>query len=120
MFDSNTFSFLKNPESLFQKAREIGGKMQEIQDILLQIRGKGSAAGGMVEVETNGQQQLVSCKIDPTLFKNGDHELLEELIVVAANEALTESRKKQNETYMSNFGDEIPSLEDVISKVLSK
>ncbi|MDR1290712.1 MAG: YbaB/EbfC family nucleoid-associated protein [Planctomycetaceae bacterium] len=120
MFDSNIFSFLKDPESLLQKAREMGGKMQEIQDILSQIRGKGSAAGGMVEVEANGHLHLVSCKIDPALFNNGDHELLEELIVVAANEAITESRKKQNQTYMNNFGDEIPSLEDVISKVMSK
>ena len=87
--------------SLMKQAREFGGRVQEMNDKLKDIRVEGNAGGGLVTVHVNGLQELVSCKIDPCLFQQGDAELLEELIVNAVNDAVDESRTRQAETMRS-------------------
>jgi DNA-binding YbaB/EbfC family protein len=107
--------------SIFQRAHDFGDKMHEIHDLISQIRAKGSAAGGMVVVEINGIQDMVSCKIDHALFKNGDHELLEELIIAATNEAVAESRNKQNEILQPLTGETNDSpITEVLEQMLKK
>jgi len=87
--------------SLMKHAREFGGRMQEMNEKLKDLRVEGTAAGGLVIVIVNGLQELVSCKIDPGVFQQGDAELLEELIVNAVNDAIDESRLQQAETMRS-------------------
>ena len=87
--------------SLMKHAREFGGRMQEMNEKLKDLRVEGTAAGGLVIVIVNGLQELVSCKIDPGVFQQGDAELLEELIVNAVNDAIDESRVQQAETMRS-------------------
>ena len=87
--------------SLMKQAREFGGRFQEMNDKLKELRVEGSAAGGLVTVSVNGLQELVACKIDPGMFQQGDVELLEELIVTAVNDAVDESRTQQAETMKS-------------------
>jgi len=90
--------------SLMKQAREFGGRVQEMNDKLKDIRVEGNAGGGLVTVHVNGLQELVSCKIDPCLFQQGDAELLEELIVTAANDAIEEARSRQAESMQSLAG----------------
>jgi DNA-binding YbaB/EbfC family protein len=107
--------------SILKHAQEFGGKIQEVHEQLNQIKAKGTAAGGMVTVEVNGHQSMLSCKIDPALFQSGDQELLEELIIVATNEAIAESRTKQSETLQSLASEtDISSIGDVIAKFIPK
>lgn len=87
--------------SLMKHAHAFGGRMQEMNAKLKDLRVEGSAAGGLVIVIINGLQELVSCKIDPGVFQQGDAELLEELIVNAVNDAIEESRLQQAETMRS-------------------
>jgi len=90
--------------SLMKQAREFGGRVQEMNEKLKDMRVEGSAAGGLVTVCVNGLQELVSCKIDPAMFQQGDAELLEELIVAAVNDAVEEARVQQAETMQSLTG----------------
>ncbi len=87
--------------SLMKQAQEFGGKVHEMNDKLRQLRIKGTAGGGMVDVEVNGLQEMVSCRLDPALFQQKDAELLEDLIVAATNNAIEESRVKQAESMRS-------------------
>ena len=87
--------------SLMKHAREFGGRMREVNDKLKDLRVEGIAAGGLVAVSVNGLQEIVTCRIDPGLFQQGDAELLEELIVSAMNNAIDESRSQQAETMRS-------------------
>jgi len=87
--------------SLMKQAREFGGRVQEMNEKLKELHIEGTAAGGLVTVHVNGLQELVACKIDPSLFQQGDAELLEELIVNAVNDAVDESRTQQAETMRS-------------------
>ena len=105
--------------SLMKQAREFGGRVQEMNEKLKDLRVEGSAAGGLVTVCVNGLQELVSCKIDPAMFQQGDAELLEELIVTAVNDAVDESRTQQAETMQSLAGGmDMGGLSNIIEKLV--
>lgn len=107
--------------SLMKQAQEFGGKVQEMNDKLKDVRVSGAAAGGMVSVEMNGLQELLSCKIDPALIQKGDTELLEDLVVGAVNEAVAESRRQQAETMKSlSEGLDLGGMGDMLSKLIPK
>jgi len=103
--------------SLMKQAREFGGRVQEMNEKLKDMRASGSAAGGLVTVSVNGLQELVVCKIDPCVFQQGDAELLEELVVAAVNDAIDESRAQQAESMRSLAGDmDMSGLASIIEK----
>ena len=105
--------------SLMKQAREFGGRVQEMNEKLRELRVSGTAAGGLVTVSVNGLQELVSCKIDPCVFQQGDAELLEELIVTAVNDAIDEARSQQTESMQSLAGDvDMGGLSNIIEKFI--
>jgi len=105
--------------SLMKQAREFGGRVQEMNEKLKDLRVEGSAAGGLVTVSVNGLQELVSCKIDPAMFQQGDAELLEELIITAVNDAVEEARVQQAETMQSLTGGmDMGGLSGILEKLV--
>ena len=46
-----------------------------------------SAGGGMVTVKMNGQKQVLEVKIEQEVFSSKDHEMLQDLVRAAVNEA---------------------------------
>jgi nucleoid-associated protein EbfC len=73
------------------------GKLREVFDrafeSLGQVEAEGSAGGGTVTAKVNGRFEVVSVHIDPTLVKDGDVELLEELVTVAVNAGMVKARE---------------------------
>lgn len=107
--------------SLMKQAHEFSGKVQEMNDKLKELRVQGSAAGGMIMVELNGLQEMLSCKIDPALIQKGDAELLEDLIVGAVNDAVEESRRRQAETMKSlSEGIDLGNMGEMLTKFMPK
>ena len=105
--------------SLMKQAHEFGGRVQEMNAKLKDMQVEGSAAGGLVTVCVNGLQELMSCKIDPCVFQQGDAELLEELIVAAANGAIDEARTQQAETMQSLAGTmDMGGLTNILEKLV--
>jgi nucleoid-associated protein EbfC len=72
---------------ILQQAQEMQGRFQKIQDELQRITVSGSAGGGMVTVEANGQGAIQRIKIDPSVVNAADVEMLEDLVLVAVTEA---------------------------------
>jgi len=72
-----------NMQAMMQQAQKMQERMQ--QEIAL-IRVEATAGGGMVEVKMDGQKNLLSVKIDPEVA--GDVEMLQDLMVAAASEAV--------------------------------
>src|SRR5262245_46457676 len=72
---------------ILQQAQQMQGKLQQMQDELQHRVVNGSAGGGLVTVEAGGRGQMKKIKIDPTLAGKTDVEMLEDLIVVAVNDA---------------------------------
>jgi DNA-binding YbaB/EbfC family protein len=63
-------------------------RWNEVKDRLSVKTVEGSSGGGMVTVEMNGLLEVVSVKIDPSIFEIGDVEMLEDLVTAAVNEAV--------------------------------
>lgn len=104
--------------SLLKNAREIQQRMQSVQDALKRVRVTGEAGGGMVAVEINGQQQVLSCRIDPQLFAGGDREVLEDLVVAACNQALDKVRQSTAEEMSKMAGGlDLPELNEALSNL---
>jgi nucleoid-associated protein EbfC len=72
-----------NMQQMMQQAQKMQEKLQ--QEIAL-IKVEASAGGGMVSVQMDGQKNLLAVKIDPEVA--GDVEMLQDMIVAAANEAV--------------------------------
>jgi hypothetical protein len=63
-------------------------KMGEMQEQLKDETVEASAGGGMVRVVMTGDMQVRSIKIDPAAIAPDDHELLEDMVSAAVNEAV--------------------------------
>ena len=72
---------------MMKKAEELQKNMQTMQDQLGQAIVEGQSGGGLVVVSLSGKGEMKGLKIDPSLFKEDDVEVLEDLIVTAHNEA---------------------------------
>jgi DNA-binding YbaB/EbfC family protein len=76
---------------MMKKAEELQKNMQQMQEQLGQATVDGSSGGGLVTVTLSGKGEMKGLKIDPSLFKEDDVEVLEDLIVTAHNEAKTKA-----------------------------
>jgi nucleoid-associated protein EbfC len=72
---------------ILQQAQQMQGRLQQLQEELQHRVVNGSSGGGMVAVEADGKGQIKKIKIDPSLASQTDMEMLEDLIVVAVNDA---------------------------------
>lgn len=72
---------------MMKKAEELQKNMQQMQEQLGQATVDGSSGGGLVTVTLSGKGEMRGLKIDPSLFKEDDVAVLEDLIVTAHNQA---------------------------------
>ena len=82
---------MPNIGKLMKQAQEMQQKMAKLQEELAEKEVEASSGGGMVRVRMNGQQEVLSIQIEPEVFKDGDKEMLEDLVVAAVNEARREA-----------------------------
>ncbi len=75
-----------------KQAQKVQQKMKEVQETLGDEKVEASAGGGMVNVVVNGRQEVLSIKIEPEIIKEGDLEMLEDLIMAAVNEGIKKSQ----------------------------
>ena len=72
---------------LMKQATQLQAKMQEMQAELDQITVEGMAGGGMVIVTMSAKGDLKGVRIDDSLVKPGEKEIIEDLIVAAHADA---------------------------------
>ncbi|MEM9682219.1 MAG: YbaB/EbfC family nucleoid-associated protein [Pseudomonadota bacterium] len=100
---------MKNLGQLMKQAQEMQTKMAEMQEKLEALEITGSAGAGMVTVTLNGKGVLRGVKIDPSLAKADEVEILEDLIVAAHNDAKSNLEQKvQAETADMMGGLQLP------------
>ena len=77
---------MKLPGNMQQMMRQAQQMQEKLQAEIAQIRVEASAGGGMVTVQMDGQKNLLAVKIEPEV--TSDVEMLQDMIVAAANEAV--------------------------------
>ena len=78
---------MKDLLGLMGKAKEMQAKFQAMQDEIAGIEASGQSGGGLVRVTLTGKFDLKSLKIDTTLMRPDEGEILEDLIVAAHKDA---------------------------------
>ncbi|HYD98198.1 MAG TPA: YbaB/EbfC family nucleoid-associated protein [Alphaproteobacteria bacterium] len=78
---------MKNLGGLMKQAQQMQAKMAEMQERMGDLTATGQSGGGMVAVTLNGKGEMKAVKIDPKAVDPSDVEMLEDLILAAANDA---------------------------------
>ena len=95
---------MKNLGQLMKQAQEMQEKMAEMQESLVAIEIEGVAGAGLVTVVLNGKGEIRRLKIDPSLVKPEDAEILEDLIVAAHNDAKSKIEMRVQEKTQKLMG----------------
>ena len=75
-----------NQNAQMAQLQAMQGKLAAAQEEIEKMETEAGAGGGAVTVRVNGQHQIVSVKINPDVLD--DVEMLQDLIIAAANEAM--------------------------------
>ena len=79
--------------NMMKQAQKLQEQMLALQEEVGKKKVEATAGGGMVTVEANGKQEIVSIKIDPEVVNKEDVQMLEDLVLAACNEALRKARE---------------------------
>ena len=90
-----------NLQQMMKQAQQMQEKMAQEMD---EMRVEASAGGGVVNVTMKGDHEILSLRVDPELVKEGDVEMLQDMILAAVNEA----NRKVNEAMKSKLGSMLP------------
>lgn len=106
---------MKNPfgnmQNIMKQAQAMQEQMAKVQEQAAAKTVSGTAGGGIVTVTANGAMQIVGVVMDPEVVKSGDVEMLQDLVVAAANDALRKAQEMMAEEMKSVTGGmKIPGL----------
>ena len=90
-----------NIQQMMKQAQQMQEKMQREMD---ELRVDASSGGGVVTVQMRGNHEIEQLKIDPEAVKEGDVEMLQDMILAAINEA----NRKVEEAMKSKLGGMLP------------
>jgi nucleoid-associated protein EbfC len=93
-----------DPRQMQQMMKDVQRQQEDMQKKLTEIVVDASAGGGIVTVQMFGTKELKSIKIEPDAVKEGDVEMLQDLIVAAINEANRKADEKAQEAMRSQLG----------------
>jgi len=88
---------MKNFTQMMKQAQELQGRMAEMQDEMERTIVEGRSGGGMVRVSLNGKGDMTGVKVDPSLLKPGEGEILEDLVVAAHADAKSKVEEAMKE-----------------------
>jgi DNA-binding YbaB/EbfC family protein len=89
---------------MMKQAAQLQSKMQEMQEQLGNIEVEGIAGGGLVRVRMTAKMEVKAVKIDPSLIKADEREILEDLLVTAHNDARRKAEAAMAEKMQSLTG----------------
>ena len=96
---------------LMKQAARMQQQMEEIQTALAKRTVEATSGGGAVKVVAKCDGTIASIKIDPQALNPGDAQLVEDMIITAANQALGQAKQISNvEMGKATAGFSLPGL----------
>jgi len=83
-----------NYGNMMKQAKIMQKKMEEIQEELKEMKFEASSGGGVVKVIANGDQEILEVKINKEMVDTDDLDMLEDMIMVASNDAIKQSKEE--------------------------
>ena len=78
---------------LMQRAREMQEKLGALQQDLAKRSVEGSGGAGLVRVVMSGDLRVQQVEIDPSLFAQGDRDMIQDLLAAAVNAAIANAQQ---------------------------
>ncbi len=78
---------MKDLMGMMKQVGEMQARVQQMQEELAGMEIDGQSGGGLVKVTLTGKGDLKKLRIDPSLVKPEEAEILEDLVVAAAADA---------------------------------
>lgn len=72
---------------MMKQAAQLQSRMKALQEELDHVEVEGVSGGGLVSVRMTAKTEVKAVKIDPSLMKAEEREILEDLMVTAHNDA---------------------------------
>lgn len=72
---------------MMKQAKQLQEQMATMQEDVAAMEVTGTSGAGLVSVTLNGKGEMRGLEIDPSLMKEGEEEILEDLILAAHNDA---------------------------------
>lgn len=82
-------------QNLIRQANQMQAKMKKLQEELEEKEYKSTSGGGAIEVTIKGENTISALSINPEIFKEGDAEMLQEMLITAINDGLATAKKDQ-------------------------
>lgn len=96
---------------IMREAQRLQSEMQRMQEEAKKKTVEATAGGGMVTVVANGANEIVSIRIDREVVNPDDVEMLQDLVMAAANEALRRAQEMvKDEMSKLTGGLQLPGL----------
>ena len=76
-----------NMQGMMKKVQKMQKEMKKLQDDLKKRTVEATVGGGVLTIVMNGEKNVESVRIDPSIIDPEDAEMLEDLMVAAVNEA---------------------------------
>ncbi|MBC7101761.1 MAG: YbaB/EbfC family nucleoid-associated protein [Parvibaculum sp.] len=95
---------MKNMFDIMKQAQQLQSRMQSLQAELETAEVEGRAGGGLVAVVMSGKGEVKKVSIDPSLMKEDEREVLEDLIVAASADAKAKAEELAAEKMKSVTG----------------
>ena len=100
-----------NANNMIKQAQKMQQEMLKMQEEMEQSSYEATAGGGAVSVKMSGKKELLEIKISPDVVDEDDVEMLEDLILVAVNDALKKvDAASQSQMSKLTGGMNIPGL----------
>lgn len=81
-----------NYGDMMKQAKIMQKQMEKVQEELKDMKFEASAGGGAVKVTVNGEQDVLEVKINKDVADPEDIEMLEDMVLVAVNDAIKQSK----------------------------
>lgn len=84
---------MKGMGNMMKEAQKLQARMLKLQEELAEKTVESAVGGGMIKVVANGRNQVVTIRIEKEVVNPEDVEMLQDLILAAVNDALTQSQE---------------------------
>ena len=84
---------------LMQQAGALQKQLEETGRQINEMEFEAEASNGLVKVTVNGENKILSVSIDETILNKEDKELIEDLIMIAVNNAISKVEEYKKEKY---------------------
>jgi DNA-binding YbaB/EbfC family protein len=104
---------MKGFGNLVKEAQKLQAQLEALKEEVGKRKVEASVGGGMVTVQANGNQEILSVKIEREVITPDDAQMLEDLVLAAVNEALRKAREmvaQEMGKIAGGLGGKIPGL----------